>query len=394
MARRQSANKGDIIPEGEEEETLKPDLVNEVGDTSDIENIQLLLANEELEGGKIRLERKGAGDSRWQYCTTMPVSDFDRDTIASNWGGGDYKFRTFRANGQMFKQGSFSIDYRIKGKLDSQPIIAQDNTAKVIESVIRMMPQDKSVDVMRDMMANQQKQAENNMTLLITMMNQSAERQTMMLTEMMKQSRQTGPDPTTAWMPLMLKMIESKSSDGKSSTSMTELFELMTKVKEFTGGDKQVEREEKEESPMLKLFTAAAPLLGAVLGGRTGPIQPTAASGAPPPELQPPPTPSPADNPMIRAFLGQLVVAAKRDSDPMAYVIFIENALGPDQIASVRQQLTADNWFDLLFGASAAQHIELKPWFERLREHLLSEPDGDTPPSADGPAPTPAAASV
>ena len=374
MAKRERAVKGDIIDPTDEAPDPDLGLAAAMGDDTDVEAIQLLLRDQELDGGKVRIERKGPGDAKHLYCTSMAPADFDRDNVIKIYGGGSYKLRTFRANGQMYKQVTFEVDPRIKGNLGETTVMpSAPGTDRTTEMLLKMIdPAGKSggqdtIEMMKLMM-NQGQQAA---MLQMQMMQQAHERSLQMMVGFMGALKpaQSG-SAVDSWMPLMLKMMESKGGGGPSQ-DIGSLVDTMLKLKGLTDG---TQKESEEPDMMTKLMMGLAPVAMSLLGGRGAVPQAAPAQPNGGPEL---PSPQSSQQDMIiNMFIGRLVSAARKGSDVEAYAILIVDTLSETQLDDLCSKLSQPDWFEQLFKGNPDM-ASLRPWFEKLKETLLTEPAED-----------------
>jgi len=348
------------------------DLGNDTIDTSKID--QILTSSDVQNGGKVRLERRGPTDQHFQYVCKIPIEDFDIERIKLVYGGGDYKCQTFRANGQMYKPFTFSIDFRFKGSLDDQQIkalAADDGKANALADRQNVMLQqlmaaraENNGDNMMKMMMLMSQKSDQAMQLMMT---QAAENQKSMVTLM---TAVMAPRPTPAIDPMMIELIKLQVMNrpsGDPASSMSMLREMIGLAREFGGGPK----EEKPEPSMLeKIFTAAAPVVERLV------MPPRVSQPAPQPRSQSAPAslPEPSGGVdfkfMINMYLEQIIKAAERNSDPQSYADIIIENLPNDKLLDVQEILTREDWCATLFNNDARVRAN-SGWFEELRQLIL-----------------------
>jgi len=344
------------------------DSITSRAEAEELDQVHQILRDEELTGGTWRLERKGPTDVNYQYCAKFPASQpLDRDIIAKTYGGGDYKVRTFRANGQMFKQAMFSIDYRIKGSLDA---------------TLQVMPQESNVQVMRkidesnnNMMAMYEKinrasnESNNNMMLMMmTMMQKSSEQMSMIMAEALKPK----PSAVETYMPLMIEMIRRPSDTGGMK-----LTEMINAVKELQGIP-VTKPEEQEEAPEKKdtfgkIIDLVGPLAAAFMASKGVNMQQAMHTVQPtPPTAIPQPRQEPVnDAPMVQ-YIPHILNLHKQGKSPKQFVDLLSMLMADDQKEMLIEMLEKDDWFQTLFN-SDVQIANIMPWMLEVRKIMIGE---------------------
>lgn len=337
---------------------------------------EIILSNDLQKGGKIRLERKGPIDQNYQYICTLPAEQWDTEKslewLKKLYGGGDYQARTFRANGQMYKPFSFSIDYRIKGKLDDDEIrrISGDNAkgsdsmaAKMLDMIQRPSADGFTGSSMVKMMELTGQRGSEMMTLVMTMMMKSQETMATVLAAALS-NRGSGIDP------VMLELLRAK----QERPPMMEIVEAIKAIRELSdtnaGKEKEMEPDDMM-SKITKLIGVAAPVLGGMFGGAANgngakiPASPAIEQGQ---------GPAGAVGMMpvhIRMMIDQLLKAAARGSDPGLYADLIIDNATPAQLEMLKNILTDEKWCGNLWG-DEARVASVRPWLENLKQLILS----------------------
>lgn len=370
----------ELPPAQSSESEVRDELLERV-DREHIDNI--VLSTDVQSGGKIRVTRKGPYDRDFQWVCNIPAEQWKTDTtfeyLKTMYGGGDYECKTFRANGQMYKPFSFSIDHRYKGRLDEDEIkrLAPDSGGKTVGSdLVRMfelMRQDKpkddglkSGDLMR-MMEMSANKSDQMMMLMMQLQSKSSENMMQMITVMMSAvaGKSTGIDP------VLLEMLKAKTE----KTPVLELLEMMKAIKELNAEPKP---EPEPEKPFWeKLLTQAAPVLLGSLGGGMTPQPASQPQVAAPQETADPTqidqnTAAMLENFAVRMFLNKVLVAATENKDPALYADLISEMLSPVQMQTLRQVLTQTDWAVKLFSGDARVQ-SCMVWLTELKELLLQD---------------------
>lgn len=346
----------------------KPDVdsITNRADAEELDQVHQILRDEELTGGTWRLERKGPTDVNYQYCSKFPASQpLDRDIIARTYGGGDYKVRTFRANGQMFKQAMFSIDYRIKGSLDTTTqMMPQESNVQIMK---RMDDSNNNMMMMYDKINRSSNESSNNMMLMMmTMMQKSSEQMSMVMAEALKPK----PSAVETYMPLMIEMIRRPSEGGGMK-----LTEMINAVKELQGIP-IVKPEEQEDAPEKKdtfgkIIDLVGPLAAAFMASKGVNMQQAMQTVQP---TQPSAIPESSHEPVNNAYMVQYVPhilnVHKQGKSPKQFVDLLSMLMAEDQKDLLLEMLEKDDWFQTLFN-NDLQIANIMPWMLEVRKIMI-----------------------
>lgn len=369
--------------------------------SSGADEVETMLMSNDLQGGTMRIHRKGPDDAGMAYCCKMAIKEFDLETIKIMYGGGEYRCQTFKENGQMGKVFRFSIDARFKGKIDPKDNAQdKDSIGDALKIVSMIKPPPAPVDTgpkldIVQLMKHQQESNNNMMMVMMQMMQQS--------TQVMVAAMQTGanrpvpaaPDHT----PILLEMIRSGGKSSGGGSSMKEMVETMASMKMLMeGGNPGAEKEEEEESFPVKMMKALAPLLMPALTGmapaRT-PAQPRLAPGQPPAKVAPqatPPTAQPqvdAATQAVGVFMAQLISAAEKDADPGLYHDIIIESIDEQQGQHLLSVIQEQDWLEKIYGADPNMLARAKiqgKWFSDLRQMLMESLSPQNGAGTDDPA--------
>lgn len=328
---------------------------------------QIVLSNDMNKGGKIRIERKGPTDSSYAWISTIPVEDWVKtgsdgmmEYFKNNFGGGEYRCMSHRADGRTYKGFTFSIDRRFKGALDEDQIRAMQDNKRGSSVIIPPAPQDgfKPADMLKLMEMSNNK-SDQMMALVMTMMSKSQESTVAMMTAMFTAmgNRQQATAPS-GLDPVIAEILKQKVD----RSPMTEVLETMRALKEL---QEPVNPEPKEDDMLSKIMKMAGTVLPALTG-----LQP-------PPQLvngQPPQSSGVVNAlPMaIQLGIGQLLKAARKGADPVLYAdLIIDQLDDPQHFATLKAILTDPTWKAKLFGDERTV-ADISPWLEELRKLILS----------------------
>lgn len=382
-------------------------------DEAEIRKIEELLQDTELAGGSIRLERKGPADSAYQYCTKIRVADgLDLDLIKRVWGGGDYKARTFRSNGQTYKQFTFSIDYRIKGSMDTSGTAApqQDESKLAVTLASLLKPDNSQNSIFIKMMEQSSNANQQTMQMMMMMMQQSQQQSAAMMTAMATAMAggQKGGGDIAMLVPVLTAMINKPTVEGKG-LNLLEMVTAMRELKELSAPGSVPNKEEEEKETMMdKILKYGGPIVTALMT-RT-PIPMPGAAGAPSlPALQAPGETieeQPMQQqlpPVFAAYVNMIIGAAQKNADTGTYADLIADNLDESQSTILVEILKREDWVEKL-AETDKRVLNFVPWFTKLRNELLdlygeseqsnpadavqhAPPGADPAPKASGVAP-------
>ena len=364
----------DEIPDDAMHEKDVESITNAV-EAEELDQVHQILRDEELTGGSWRLERKGPTDTNYQYCAKFPSSQpLDRDIIAKTYGGGDYKVRTFRANGQMFKQAQFSIDYRIKGALDVTQIHSPNQESSV-QVMRKMDEQQMNMFAMYEKMNKNSQDSSNQMLMvMMTMMQKSSEQMSMVMAEALKPK----PSAVETYMPLMIEMIRRPSNDNGSM----KLTEMINAVKELQGipvvkPDPDAEPPEKKDT-FGKIIDLVGPLAAAFMASKGVNMQQAMQQAQPVQPVHPQAIPQSPQEPEPQAAMAQYIPNIlsfnKQGKTPQQFVDLLNMLISGDDKERLLDMLEQDNWFQTLFN-SDVQIAGIMPWMLEVRKLMLGDED-------------------
>ncbi len=388
----------ELTAEQLEEQQRQADLAGEqlpeVDESAD--RIDEILKSNDLDGGTVRLSRRGPSENSFSYVTKIKAAEFDIDFVKKVFGGGDYHGQTFRANGQMYKKFEFSIDARFQGTIElpkggqisGQP---QVDPVALMRQMHEMGKDDKGNSViMQQMLKSQSEQSQQN----IAMMQQNSKETMQMMIAMMTALATNRPAASDglsvkdliALLPTLVPLFKS----DKPPSNLLETIEALKGMRELVTAGTVAEAPEAPKTLMEQILASlphVATTVQALRGGQPTPQAPKPAvsaqpqlpvagkpiPGAPPVVAASPAVGAPAaagaDDPKVQ-LLTTLVNAARKNKDVELYADLVNSELEDEDIPQFQQILTNEGWFDLLFG-SLPDKAAVRPWFEQLRTLLL-----------------------
>lgn len=361
----------------------------------DLEKINAIISSDDVQkGGFIRLSRRGAFDQKFSYMCRLAPEDFDIERIKKLYGGGEYQGRTFRANGQMYKMFEFNIDSRFKGQLDVEALsraAADDGTSvnkSLLEAALSGKPSslENNPNFVGKLMETMSAKSDSTIMMMMQMMQQQSQQaiaaQSSNMQLMVAMITTMGNKQPTGMDPILLEILKDKATGDP----MERMLKLVTMAKGLVADAKP----EREPTMLENIVSAAAPAVASMFGAGRPAGPPTQVVVGPSPTPQPAqvqqqqqqPSPDMQQSFMIRQFLGQVLAAAKRNSDPAIYVDMIYDMTSDEQLAQIRANLTDTAWPVNIFGDDP-RAVQFRPWLEELKKLLLEDVTNITTANAE-----------
>ena len=343
--------------------------------------IALTLEREDATTSTIIVNRRQNRQERYAHLAEIGLKDYNREEIARQYGGGEYRCRIRRSDGSFGPTWYFSVDRTRKCELDAegQGTSAGYDAVKLVETVadrliskntppdqtnfIAMMSQ-KSDDMLKMMMMQQQESTK----LLVGMMQAFA-----------TMNHGTTPPPTGDSALTQISTTLLKHSLESSKTSMDDMLGTIIKLKKLAGED-----DEKEEggNGFIQDIAGAIPLIlkqvfqtpagPSPLPDNVVPVEPvvaTPATPAKPAEARPPAPPAPVNK--IGLALANLIQFAESKADPIDVHNSYEPMLSDDEYESLARYLENPAWWENLT-TMLPQIVPHQEWFNKLRDIIIA----------------------
>lgn len=338
-----------------------------------------------------RIYRKTPHESKYRYMDVMAVDAVSEDYLAKEFGGGDYEVQFMDSKGKMRTKRRVSIDLRLKGARDlaePKPATAADAAlTTLVDKLSEKADAPASPAGFLEMMQMQftaqqqaqaaqqqaqqaalvaQREASDKMFQLMMANNQAnISMMTAAMSNKPAEPKSPLPELVGLFMPVVLEMIR-KKTDG------LEDIERIARIKDLFATP------EEKEDMIEKIIKYGGPLAAAFLGSRGE--QPPQGQQLPPPDTgNAPPLPPPGPSPQIQTFLALILNAARKNSDPTAYAVMIEDGADDATYANLIAVLEKETWFDELFG-QLPEFQDHRAWIERLRRILLEDDSEEQDP--------------
>ncbi|NDG86269.1 MAG: hypothetical protein EBX52_14670, partial [Proteobacteria bacterium] len=209
--------------------------------------ISTILEREDATTSTIIVNRRMTRTERYAHLAEIGLKDYNREEIARQYGGGEYRCRIRRSDGTFGPTWYFSVDRTRKPEIDGDAIpgtaggydavrlvetvaskLGEKDQGPDMNSIITMMS-DKSDKMMQMMIMNQQESTK----MMVGMMSAMA-------TAMAGKPAPTNDTALTTISTMLLK-----HSLESSKTSMDDMLSTIIKLKKLAGEDEEGEGEEK-----------------------------------------------------------------------------------------------------------------------------------------------------
>ena len=344
--------------------------------------IALTLEREDATTSTIIVNRRQNRQERYAHLAEIGLKDYNREEIARQYGGGEYRCRIRRSDGSFGPTWYFSVDRTRKCELDAegQGTSAGYDAVKLVETVadrliskntapdqtnfIAMMSQ-KSDDMLKMMMMQQQESTK----LLVGMMQAFAQ---------MNQNHPAAPAGDSALTQISTTLL--KHSLEQSGTRMDDMIGTIIKLKKLSDED---DEEDTGNGSFMKDIVGAIPLImKQVFQAPAAPAAETLPSAIPnqapttPEKTQTAPPPPQVNK--IGLALANLIQFAESKADPIDVHNAYEPMLSEDEYDALAKYLDVPNWWENLT-AMLPQITPHQEWFSALRELVIAPKPSDEP---------------
>lgn len=374
---------GDEI-DGDEEKRLREE-----------REISQLLEQEDASTATIIVGRRFVRTQKYAHLAEIGLRDYNREELAKQYGGGDYRCRLRRSDGTFGLTWYFSVDHTRKPDVEpgSMGTPMGMDAVRLVETMAEKFGKKDDGSIVQ--MLNQK--SDQMMQMFMAMSQENTKLMAGMMTAMAQAfSSKPSSDGNLGQMSAMLL----KHSLDQSQTRMDDMISTIIKLKKLADdNDKDEDEEEPEKGSFIQDLVSAIPQViksvtsrGQAVPEQAGqPLPPNGAMVPQPPMAmvpQPRPMPTPKDI-GLNGLLGNL------DPQVMSMVLMnlntfatananpedVHNSYEPmlteesyDQIAEFLEK--HEDWFERLsaFYPDMAPH---KAWFSELRDIILDVPEDD-----------------
>ena len=352
--------------------------------------ISTILEREDATTSTIIVIRRMTRTERYAHLAEIGLKDYNREEIARQYGGGEYRCRIRRSDGSFGPTWYFSVDKTRKPESEGDAIpgtaggydavrlvetvaskLSEKDSGPDMNSIVTMMS-DKSDKMMQMMIMNQQESTK----MMVGMMSAMA-------TAMAGKPAPTNDNALTTISTMLLK-----HSLESSKTSMDDMLSTIIKLKKLAGEDEEEEGEGKG-SFVQDIVSAIPQVMRSVFSGQQAqppaplPHQPevpgmavaSAPSPAPAPEPHPPRELTPQEK--MQTMIPALIHFALQKADPGEVHDMYSGLLSDGEYEAVAEYLDDENWWPRL-STAIPQMVPHKDWFHSLRNIIVEEP-GEEP---------------
>ena len=345
--------------------------------------ISTILEREDATTSTIIVNRRMTRTERYAHLAEIGLKDYNREEIARQYGGGEYRCRIRRSDGTFGPTWYFSVDRTRKPEIEGDAIpgtaggydavrlvetvaskLSEKDQGPDMSSIITMMS-DKSDKMMQMMIMNQQESTK----MMVGMMSAMA-------TAMAGKPVQTSDTALTTISTMLLK-----HSLESSKTSMDDMLSTIIKLKKLAGEDEEGEGEEKG-SFVQDIVSAIPQVMKTMFANREA--QPAPLPGQSPASevpgmvvaSQPQPEPQPqrelTPQEKMQTIIPALVQFALQKADPGEVHDIYSDLLSDEEYDAVADYLEAEDWWVRL-STAIPQMVPHKDWFHALRSIIVEE---------------------
>lgn len=330
--------------------------------------IAQMLQREDATTATIVVSRRMNSTQRYAHLTEIGINDYNREDLANQHGGGQYRCRIRRSDGQFGGTWYFEIDNTRKPQMD-QGIAGTPGGVDAVRLVETMAERFSRKDDQSPLVNTLMTKSDEMMKLMIMQQQENTRMMISMMTAILgKPAAQ--PDSAMAQMSTMLL----KHSLDQSHTRMDDVISVMTKLKKFSDDDRGDEEEDEEKGSFLQDIMSAIPAVLKQVFQQPPPQQlpAEASNGAPVAPMPPPPAPAPETTERIGTALLAIIQQAEAGVPPLEVYNTWVPLIDPQEYDALRDYLRKPEWFTNL-SAQLPQIKESRAWFEKLREIIVAE---------------------
>ena len=345
--------------------------------------ISTILEREDATTSTIIVNRRMNRTERYAHLAEIGLKDYNREEIARQYGGGEYRCRIRRSDGSFGPTWYFSVDKTRKSEMDSESTgtaggydavrlvetvaskLSEKQSGPDMNSIVNMMS-DKSDKMMQMMIMNQQESTKMMVGMMSAMASAMAGR----------------PQPTNDTALTSISTMLLKHSLESSKTSMDDMLGTIIKLKKLAGEDE--DEAEPEKGSFVQDIVGAIPQLMRTMfpaGQQAQPLPEQAPVQAP--TASTPPTPPPAPKELtpqekMESIIPALIQFAEQKSDVGEVHDFYQQLITDEEYEAVATYLESPGWWENI-SKPIPQMVPHRDWFFALRAIILEEAPDETP---------------
>jgi len=345
--------------------------------------ISTILEREDATTSTIIVNRRMNRTERYAHLAEIGLKDYNREEIARQYGGGEYRCRIRRSDGSFGPTWYFSVDKTRKSEMDSESTgtaggydavrlvetvaskLSEKQSGPDMNSIVNMMS-DKSDKMMQMMIMNQQESTKMMVGMMSAMASAMAGR----------------PQPTNDTALTSISTMLLKHSLESSKTSMDDMLGTIIKLKKLAGEDE--DDSEPEKGSFVQDIVGAIPQLMRTMfpgGQQPQPLPEQAPVQAPTPKTAQTPPPAPKEltpQEKMESIIPALIQFAEQKSDVGEVHDFYQQLITDDEYESVATYLENPGWWENI-SKPIPQMLPHKEWFHALRDIILEVPAEEGP---------------
>ena len=345
--------------------------------------ISTILEREDATTSTIIVNRRMNRTERYAHLAEIGLKDYNREEIARQYGGGEYRCRIRRSDGSFGPTWYFSVDKTRKSEMDSESTgtaggydavrLVETVASKLSEkqggpdmnSIVNMMS-DKSDKMMQMMIMNQQESTKMMVGMMSAMASAMAGR----------------PQPTNDTALTSISTMLLKHSLESSKTSMDDMLGTIIKLKKLAGEDE--DDAEPEKGSFVQDIVGAIPQLMKTMfpaGQQAQPLPEQAPVQAPTASTAQTPPPAPKEltpQEKMESIIPALIQFAEQKSDVGEVHDFYQQLITDEEYESVATYLENPGWWENI-SKPIPQMLPHKEWFFALRDIILEAPAEESP---------------
>jgi hypothetical protein len=344
--------------------------------------ISTILEREDATTSTIIVNRRMNRTERYAHLAEIGLKDYNREEIARQYGGGEYRCRIRRSDGSFGPTWYFSVDKTRKSEMDSEGSgtaggydavrlvetvaskLSEKQSGPDMNSIVNMMS-DKSDKMMQMMIMNQQESTKMMVGMMSAMASAMAGR----------------PQPTNDTALTSISTMLLKHSLESSKTSMDDMLGTIIKLKKLAGEDE--DDAEPEKGSFVQDIVGAIPQLMRTMfpgGQQAQPLPEQAPVQAPTASTAQTPPPAPKEltpQEKMESIIPALIQFAEQKSDPGEVHDFYQQLITDEEYETVATYLENPGWWENI-SKPIPQMLPHKEWFSALRDIILEVPAEET----------------
>ena len=345
--------------------------------------ISTILEREDATTSTIIVNRRMNRTERYAHLAEIGLKDYNREEIARQYGGGEYRCRIRRSDGSFGPTWYFSVDKTRKSEMDSESTgtaggydavrlvetvaskLSEKQSGPDMNSIVNMMS-DKSDKMMQMMIMNQQESTKMMVGMMSAMASAMAGR----------------PQPTNDTALTSISTMLLKHSLESSKTSMDDMLGTIIKLKKLAGEDE--EDAEPEKGSFVQDIVGAIPQLMRTMfpaGQQAQPLPEQAPVQAPTASTTQTPPPAPKEltpQEKMESIIPALIQFAEQKTDVGEVHDFYQQLITDEEYESVATYLENPGWWENI-SKPIPQMLPHKEWFFALRDIILEVPAEEAP---------------